>query len=90
MKFRWELDYNSFDEHTQDWNLDTVEENPELIAFVRLYKLDNTYVCRFMTMEDNHYPDGKRYATLKSAKAWCRKHAPVMYLAGKLGDNDGA
>jgi hypothetical protein len=88
MDFKWEQEPNLYAQHTRDWNLETVEKNPEIIAFVRLYEHDGMYVCRFMAMEDNDYPDGKRYKTLKSAKAWCRKHAPVMYLAGKLGGSD--
>lgn len=88
MNFTWEPEHNLYHEDTRDWNLETVEEHPQIIAFVRLYELDNTYVCRFMAMPDNEFPDGKRYKTLKSAKAWCRKHAPAMYLAGKLGGDD--
>lgn len=89
MEFIWVIDPHTSSLAYPDWNLETVEENPEIIAFVRRYKHDGeVYICRFMAMEDNDYPDGKRYKTLKSAKAWCRKHAPVMYLAGKLGGSD--
>lgn len=86
MKFKWEPDTASRI-GIKDWDL--LAEDGTHVAFVGHLKLTGTYVCRFMELENDVFPDGKRYTTLKSAKAWCRKYAPVMYIARTAGDSDG-
>lgn len=49
-----------------------------VLAFVR--SLDGLHVCRFAPMSDDEFPDGKTYKTRRSAKRWCEKHAPAMWM----------
>lgn len=90
MKFKWEPDIAMRTVTENDWDL--LAEDGTHVAFVRHHVPTDTYVCRFMELEDNVFPDGKRYKTLKSAKAWCLKYAPVLYITSitrKAGDDDG-
>ena len=90
MNFKWRLDLRNSCDTSTDWDLEVDDADETHIAFVRHHKHTGLYTCRFMPLEDNEFPDGKQYKTLKAAKAWCLKHAPVMYIAHKAGDNDGA
>ena len=88
MNFKWVYDPVASSAVRTEWNLVTDDENETIIAFVTHLKSTNEYICRFMRMMDDEYPDGKRYKTRKSAMAWCRKHAPVMYIAHHTGGSD--
>ena len=43
------------------------------------------FVCRFMTFEDDAFPDGKQYRTLRAAKKWCERHAPIVLMRQSAG-----
>jgi hypothetical protein len=49
------------------------------VAFIR-QTTHNNYICRFMTFDDDAFPDGKTYRTMRSAKKWCERHAPIVLM----------
>ena len=55
------------------------------VAFIRRIKhtehtTHSEYICRFMTFGDDDFPDGKTYRTMRSAKKWCERHAPIVLM----------
>lgn len=90
MIFQWELD-NRFEHDDDLMGYDSKEEmhdrnNGVIIAFIRYRPEDKRYVCRFMPMRDNEYPDGQTYKNRKDARAFCKRHAPAMWIAHKAGE----
>lgn len=48
------------------------------LAFIR--PSGGLLICRFCPMKDGEFPDGKTYKTMRSAKRFCEKHAPAMWM----------
>jgi len=65
-----------------DWDL-SVDDGT--VAFVRYRPTLNNYICRFMTFTDDEFPDGKTYRTLRSAKKWCERYAPIVLMRESAG-----
>lgn len=59
------------------------------VAFVRKMSA-GLFVCRFMDLTDGEGPDGKTYKTQRSAKRWCEKHAPALWIAYQSAIGDEA
>ena len=73
-----------------EWRLDVDGVD---VAYVRLYPATQAeggkgFVCRFMTFEDDAFPDGETYRTLRSAQKWCERHAPIVLMRYSAGVND--
>lgn len=80
MNYRWLPDYfkRSF-----DTNLEVHDDRYgtwPVIAFITWMPGDKLFVCRFMDMRNDEFPDGKTYKTERGAKAFCEKHLPVMWI----------
>lgn len=82
MKFHWEPEIVR--EKTEH-NLivtDTVESiEGNIVAFVRQHPTTKRWVCRFMHLSDDEYPDGQSYKNLKDAKAFTKRMAPALVIA---------
>ncbi len=87
MIFQWELDHRFEHDHdlvAYDSKDDTLDPGKgEIVAFIRKRPMDSRYVCRFMWLGDNEYPDGQTYKNLKDARAFCKRMAPVLWIGRK-------
>lgn len=81
MIFKWELDHRFENDH--DLVAYDNEGYSEIVAFIRKRPMDSRYVCRFMSVADNVYPDGQTYKNLKDARAFCKRMAPVLWIGRK-------
>jgi hypothetical protein len=70
-----------------EWDLSVGDT---LVAFIRYRPAVNEYICRFMTFDDDAFPDGKTYRTMRSAKKWCERYAPVVLMRESAGVSDVA
>lgn len=90
MIFQWELDANF--RHDDDLvGYESKEamhdrDNGITIAFVRYRPEEKRYACMFMPMQDNVYPDGQTFKNRKDARAFCKRHAPAMWIMYKSGN----
>jgi len=85
MIFQWELDHRFETDHdlvAYD-NETAARVDGQIFAFIRKRKEDGRYVCRFMGVPDNQYPDGQTYKNLKDARAFCKRMAPVLWIGRK-------
>lgn len=82
MKFHWEPEIFRMETEHNLFVTDTDESiEGHIVAFVRLRPGGDRWVCRFMHMMDDVYPDGQTYKNLKDAKAFTKRMAPALVIA---------
>lgn len=86
MNFRWEHD----NRYPDDLDLEVLHADGgwRLIAFIRYNQYSQLYMCHFMGIEDNEFPDGEKFKTKRGAMRFCERHLPVMWIRhnAKIGD----
>ena len=85
MNYKWDYDDRYPDD--LDLRVQVTEDDWHLIAFIRR---NAHYVCRFMDMNDNEFPDGKTFKTKRGAKNFCERHLPAMWIrhCATTGDDE--
>lgn len=81
MNYRWSVDGDGYFLADTNLEVEHAEGDWRLIAYVRCVVIDKSqFVCRFMSMADDAFPDGARFKTLRGAKKFCERHLPVMWI----------